>query len=109
MGKWRSLMFARSIRRTVVLSVVWLSTVATVVAQTEVPKPTDSYDELFQRYLQEAHSPKATPPNVQAWAWMSTLSLDRRARNVNDLITIRVVESITGSGTADSALSKGSS
>jgi flagellar L-ring protein FlgH len=79
-----------------------------VHAQTPV-KPSDNYDELFQRYLQEAKSAKAASPQIQAWAWMSSLSLDRRARNVNDLVTIRVVESIEGSGTADSALSKNGS
>jgi flagellar L-ring protein precursor FlgH len=40
---------------------------------------------------------------------MSSLTLDRRARNVNDLVTIRVIENITGSGTADAALSKNGS
>ena len=34
------------------------------------------------------------------WHWID------RARNVNDLVTIRVVENITGSGTADAALTK---
>lgn len=70
-------------------------------------KAADSYDELFQRYLLEARMPRPTT-EAQAWTWMNTLTLDRRARNVNDLITIRVVESITGSGTADSSLAKAS-
>ena len=75
----------------------------------QVPnKPTDSYDELFQRYLLEARSAPPAAPEVQAWAWMSSLSLDHRARRVNDIVTIRVVESITGSGTADSSLGKSS-
>ena len=83
---------------------------ATVAASAQTPqKPTDNYDELFQRYLQEAHGAKPEVPSIQAWSWMSGLALDRRARSVNDLVTIRVVESITGSGTADSNLSKGSS
>jgi flagellar L-ring protein precursor FlgH len=83
---------------------------AAIQAQTPTPtpKPTDNYDELFQRYLQEAREAKAAPPEIQAWSWMSALALDHRARNVNDLVTIRVVESITGSGTADSALTKNS-
>ena len=80
--------------------------VVTVAGQT--PKPTDSYDELYQRYLTEARNAKPAAPDVQAWAWMSGLTLDRRARSVNDLITIRVVENITGSGTADAALGKSS-
>ena len=40
---------------------------------------------------------------------MSSLMLDHRARNVNDLLTIRVVESISASGSADAATSKSSS
>jgi flagellar L-ring protein FlgH len=75
-------------------------------AQDKDKKPSDNYDELFQRYLREAHTAPPAPPETQAWAWMSSLALDRRARSVNDLITIRVIESITGSGTADSALAK---
>jgi flagellar L-ring protein precursor FlgH len=71
-------------------------------------RPSDSYDELYQRYLMEARSAAPPKPEVQAWAWMNGLTLDRRARNVNDLVTIRVIESITGSGTADASLSKAS-
>jgi flagellar L-ring protein precursor FlgH len=82
----------------------------TTVLHAQAPvKPSDNYDELFQRYLLEAHAAKAASPEIQAWAWMSGLALDRRARNVNDLVTIRVVENITGSGTADAALSKNGS
>lgn len=70
-------------------------------------RASDSYDELFQRYLLDARraAPAATAPS---WTWMSGLTLDRRARNVNDLITIRVIENITGSGTADAQLNKAS-
>lgn len=70
-------------------------------------KPSDNYDQLFARYLQQARS--ETPIRaVDAWAWMNGLANDRRARRANDLITIRVVESITASGSADSQLSKAS-
>ena len=99
-------MFANRLTQLTLL-VVLSSTAGVATAQTL--KPTDNYDELFQRYLHEAHGAKPDAPNIQAWAWMSGLALDRRARNLNDLLTIRVVESITGSGTADSSLSKGSS
>ena len=78
-------------------------------AQTPTSKPNDNYDELFQRYLQEARDAKSAAPEIQAWSWMSALALDHRARYVNDLVTIRVIENITGSGTADSALAKNSS
>ena len=95
-----------------VLATVFLAGVLPAAAQakatTPATRPTDSYDELFQRYLLEAKAPSPVAPGIQQWAWMSGLSLDKRARHVNDLITIRVVESITGSGTADSALNKDS-
>src|SRR5438034_2558902 len=96
-------MFANRLTQLTLL-VVLSSTAGVATAQTL--KPTDNYDELFQRYLLDAHGAKPEAPNIQAWSWMSGLALDRRARNVNDLVTIRVVENVTGSGTADSSLSK---
>jgi flagellar L-ring protein FlgH len=70
------------------------------------PAAADNYDEQFERFLREARSTAAKPGDN--WGWMTGLSLDQRARRVNDLITIRVVESIAASGTADSALAKAS-
>jgi flagellar L-ring protein precursor FlgH len=70
------------------------------------PNATDSYDEQFARFLAEARSTAARPG--EGWGWMTGLSLDARARRVNDLLTIRVVESIAASGAADSALAKAS-
>ena len=68
------------------------------------PNPNDNYDEQFARFLAESRSTAGRAP--EAWGWMTGLSLDQRARRVNDLITIRVVESIAASGAADSALGK---
>jgi flagellar basal body L-ring protein FlgH len=68
----------------------------------------DNYDELFEKYLRQARA-AAEAPRANDWSWMSRLALDHRARGVNDLLTIRVVESITGSGTADAATAKASS
>jgi flagellar L-ring protein FlgH len=67
------------------------------------PAAADNYDEQFERFLREARSTAAKPGDN--WGWMTGLSLDQRARRV---ITIRVVESIAASGTADSALAKAS-
>jgi flagellar L-ring protein precursor FlgH len=91
------------------LAVCALCSISAAVHGQTPTKPTDNYDELFQRYLMEAHAAKSAAPDIQAWAWLNALALDHRARNVNDLVTIRVIENITGSGTADSALSKNSS
>ena len=68
------------------------------------PSP-DNYAAVFARYLDEARR-QPTPTAVDPAAWMNSLMTDPRARHVNDLITVRVVESITASGTADSSVSK---
>jgi flagellar L-ring protein FlgH len=69
-------------------------------------KPSTSYDELYQRYLQAARQAEpAQGPNI---GWMLSLATDPRARQVNDLLTVRVVESITATGKADASLNKAS-
>lgn len=88
------------------VGVALLLTAVSASAQTPT-RPTDNYDELFQRYLLEARTARPSA-DVQAWGWMTGLTLDRRARNLNDIVTIRVVENIVGSGTADSSLNKAS-
>jgi flagellar L-ring protein FlgH len=108
-GKSRWSMCAKRLGSRAALVAIALGVAATTHAQSSGSKATDNYDELFQRYLQEARAAKSAAPEIQAWSWMSSLALDRRARNVNDLVTIRVIENITGSGTADAALSKNGS
>ena len=70
------------------------------------PPPSDSYDVLYARYLESARRTPPAPANGPSIDWISSLGLDRRARSVNDLVTIRVVENIEGAGAADSALDK---
>lgn len=70
-------------------------------------KSADNYDELYQRYLQAARRTSEPAAGVNA-SWMASLAGDTRARQVNDLVTIRVVENISASGTADSNLDKNS-
>jgi len=67
-------------------------------------KSSATYEELYQRYLVSARQADTSPG--ASIAWMTGLTNDRRARRVNDLVTIRVVESISASGTADSNLTK---
>ena len=94
------------------LAVVALSIVVSmspVSAQGQkAPKASDNYDELYARYLEAARTTSTTAP-AQDIGWMAGLSSDLRARRVNDLVTIRVVESIAASGSADSSLDKSSS
>ncbi len=72
-------------------------------------RASDNYDELYARYLTAA---RTTPTSARAGmdiSWMAALATDQRARRVNDLVTIRVIENISASGTADSSLDKASS
>ena len=68
------------------------------------PGPADNYDELFAKYLAQARASYTT--SSPGTLWMSGLLGDLRARNVNDLVTVHVVEAITAQGTADAALNK---
>ena len=93
-------------RATVLASLLVLS--ATAVSAQKPAKPSDNYDELVARYLETARQ-QVTASTPEPSAWMNGLMGDLRARHVNDLVTVRVVESITASGSADSTLSKSSS
>ena len=73
------------------------------------PSKSDIYDVLFARYLETARALQAPAPSTPAFGWMANLGLDPRARSVNDLVTIRVVERVVATGSADSSLNKSSS
>ncbi len=60
-----------------------------------------NYDEVYERYLASARS-LAVPSGL----WMADLATDPNARRVNDLVTIRVVESLSATGSAVSNVSK---
>lgn len=62
------------------------------------------YDQTYARYLASARRTEAGRS-----LWFTDLTSDLRARHVNDLVTIRVVESLTASGTADSSIGKAGS
>lgn len=64
----------------------------------------DSQDKALARYLEAA---RATPSDPTAW--MQGLTVDIRARRMNDLLTIRVEENIAATGTADASLAKSTS
>lgn len=66
----------------------------------------DNYDRVFSQYLATARSLPPTPVQNQ---WMSSLFADVRARSVNDLVTVHVIENVVASGAADSSLDKDSS
>jgi flagellar L-ring protein precursor FlgH len=93
-------------RAALLAAALWLLAGPAAGQPRKVP-PSDNYDELYARYLAAARATAdaAAPRSI---AWMSGLALDLRARQVNDLVTVRVVESIVATGTADSTLSKNS-
>lgn len=74
-------------------------------------KQSTSYDEMYLRYLSSARQLPQTGGGQPAanFTWMANLGFDPRARNLNDLVTVRVVESIVATGTADTALTKNGS
>lgn len=71
------------------------------------PRPSSNYDELYQHYLALARTIPATPP-TPGNLWVSNLYADFRARRLNDLVTVRVSETISASGSAESNLDKDS-
>lgn len=88
-----------------------LPSVGVVTAQAPAKASTQSassannakYDELFEKYLDEARKMPASSSS-----WMANLTADPRARSLNDLLTIRIEENVTASGSADSKLGKNS-
>jgi flagellar L-ring protein precursor FlgH len=82
---------------------VWTLTATAVPAQDRATS--DRYDEQLARYLESARQQASVPPSGTS-DWINNLMGDNRARRVNDLVTIRVIESITAAGSADSTLSK---
>jgi flagellar L-ring protein precursor FlgH len=85
---------------------VLLASTASFAQSGDKAKPADSYDLMLEQYLLDARAARLSAPGG---LWMAGLASDQRARRANDLITIRVVENVTGLGSADSNLDKKSS
>ncbi len=98
-----------SANRLAAIAVLILAVTAPVGADDKKkPAAADTYDAMLARYLEDAR--KLVAPTLESqWGWMNGLTGDQRARHTNDLVTIRVVENISGSGTADAATSKNGS
>jgi flagellar L-ring protein FlgH len=97
-------------KKLLVLGLMLAAAPAMAGQQKEEPpqKQSDNYDVLYARYLKAA---RALPVTTTApdTTWMTGLLGDLRARHVNDLVTIRVVESISAVGSADANLDKNGS
>ncbi len=95
-------------RRTMVAALIVIGSAVPVrAADTKTAKPPETYSELFEKYLQAAR--EIQNRESHRIDWMVGLAADPRARQINDLVTVRVIENITGSGTADAAVNKKSS
>lgn len=71
----------------------------------KVEKASDNYDALYAQYLASART-QPTTTSAPDPSWMTGLMADLRARRLNDLVTVRVVESVSAIGSADSTLDK---
>lgn len=93
-------------RRTMVGALLaGLLTMVPMPALAQSPTTSTNYDEIYARYLAAARRTDAATRS----AWMSDLTSDPNARRVNDLVTIRVIESLSASGSADSNVGKSGS
>ena len=79
-----------------------------VVAFAAPASAQQEYDAMFKQYLEAARKQPA-PTAADPGSWMNSLMGDTRARHVNDLITVQVVENISAAGSADAATGKTSS
>jgi flagellar L-ring protein precursor FlgH len=82
--------------------VVLAAVAAVLLAAPAAQAQSTNYDEVYARYLAAAR--RATTSGRALW--MTDLTSDLRARYVNDLVTIRVVESLSASGSANSNVGK---
>lgn len=65
----------------------------------------ETQDAAMARYLEASRALPAAEP----FGWMQNLSLDLRARRVNDIVTVRVEENTAATGTTDAAVAKSTS
>ena len=94
----------------VVLPIVAIACLVTSAAAAQEsksdPKAQDlksrNYEEIYARYLTSSRQTPATAVPL----WIADLATDPRARRVNDLVTVRVLESVSASGNADSNIAK---
>jgi len=64
---------------------------------------TRKYEDLYERYLASARKTQARPQ-----MWMADLASDPKARRLNDLVTVSVIENLSATGSADSNVDKSS-
>lgn len=73
---------------------------------TTVPLTDEDYEELFRRYMEASHRAPRRAATTGTYGWMTDLAFDHTGRRANDIVTVHVIESTDGTGTADTALAK---
>lgn len=99
------------VRKTLLMCAAALLAAGPALGEDQKPSK-DDYDAAVARHLQTARAiarGAATAADEPSMDWITGLTSDRRASRVNDLITVRVIENIESSATADSQLDKNSS
>jgi flagellar L-ring protein FlgH len=100
------------LRKTVLTCALVVMAATGVAHGGEKKSSKDDYDAAVARHLQTARElarASSTAGDEPSMDWISGLTSDRRASRVNDLVTVRVLENIVSSATADSQLDKNSS
>jgi flagellar L-ring protein precursor FlgH len=104
-------MFRKTLVALGVAAAFVLAATVPVAAQKDARDPKDeklpknnAYDVLYPKYLQAARA--MAKDDTASIRWMVNLGADRRAREVNDLVTIQVVENMVAEGAADTAMGK---
>jgi flagellar L-ring protein precursor FlgH len=93
-----------------VLPIAAIACLVAGAAAAQEPKPgtkpeelkSRNYEEVYARYLSSARQMPASPVPL----WLADLAMDPRARRVNDLVTVRVLESLSAIGAADANIGK---
>jgi flagellar L-ring protein precursor FlgH len=86
----------------IVVLMLFVMVVACATPSSKLPPPPP-------KYVHDASDTASGPSANSLWSDGVNLFSDIKARRVNDLVTILIVESLSGSGTADTATSRDSS
>lgn len=97
-------MNAKSLLSAAIASIAIAASVSPAAAQGAGTVTTRKYEDLYERYLASARKTQARPQ-----LWMADLATDPKARRLNDLVTVSVIENLSATGSADSNIDKASS
>lgn len=89
------------VRSALALVLVTLGTSAVSADQQAAAINSAKYRELYERYLESA---RKTP--APSGMWMADLTTDPKARRLDDLVTVSVVENVSATGSADANIHK---